>query len=387
MRVPRVGTPGLHPPQPGPAKQEGDGRSPAGVFALGSAFGYAESASTGLPYLALSAQDYCVDVSGSPLYNRIVDTRVVGDSAVAGSTEPMRRDLLAGGDQAYKVGFVIEHNPQGVTGAGSCIFAHLWKSADSTTAGCTAMPEPSMRTLLTTLKVSAHPVFVLLPRAEYERLRARRGSCRHSPSSILVAQRMDEAARKRRLSNTARILLGLFGGAACGLLLAWHDPSLAASAANIAQPLGRLWLNALQMTVVPLVLALVVGGVSTANDAAASGRVARRAIVVFALLLAVGAALVAVVAPMLLSMVPRDPAPLGEAARDDTRRTRNGSPQSGCRRSDRGAHTEQRDCRRGAKRDAAARRIRAVLRLCADLRKLARRAPYERIPRRPSPTR
>ena len=162
---------GLNPPQPGPVKKEGDGRSPAGVFAIGSAFGYAESASTGLPYLALSAQDYCVDVSGSPLYNRIVDTRVVGDSAVAGSTEPMRRDLLAGGDQAYKVGFVIEHNPQGVTGAGSCIFAHLWKSADSTTAGCTAMPEPSMRTLLTTLKVSAHPVFVLLPRAEYERLR------------------------------------------------------------------------------------------------------------------------------------------------------------------------------------------------------------------------
>jgi L,D-peptidoglycan transpeptidase YkuD (ErfK/YbiS/YcfS/YnhG family) len=163
---------GLHPPQPGPAKQEGDGRSPAGAFAIGSAFGYAESASTGLPYLALSAQDYCIDVSGSPFYNLIVDKRVVGAAAVARSTEPMRRDLLADGDQAYKVGFVIEHNPRGVTGAGSCIFAHLWKSADSATAGCTAMPEPSMRTLLTTLKASAHPVFVLLPRAEYERLRA-----------------------------------------------------------------------------------------------------------------------------------------------------------------------------------------------------------------------
>ena len=163
---------GLHPPQPGPAKQEGDGRSPAGVFAIGSAFGYAESASTGLPYLALSAQDYCIDVSGSPFYNLIVDKRVVGAAAVARSTEPMRRDLLADGDQAYKVGFVIEHNPRGVTGAGSCIFAHLWKSADSATAGCTAMPEASMRTVLAQLEASAHPVFVLLPRAEYERLRA-----------------------------------------------------------------------------------------------------------------------------------------------------------------------------------------------------------------------
>jgi len=119
---------------------------------------------------------------------------------------------------------------------------------------------------------------------------------------------MDEAIRRRRLSNTTRILLGLFGGAACGLLLAWYDPPLAASAAGVAQPIGRLWLNALQMTVVPLVLALVVGGVSAANDAAASGRVARRAIVVFAALLGVGATLVAVVAPMLLSLLPRAPA-------------------------------------------------------------------------------
>jgi len=112
----------------------------------------------------------------------------------------------------------------------------------------------------------------------------------------------------QRLSNTTRILLGLALGAIGGLLLAWFDDSWAARAAGIAQPVGRLWLNALQMTVVPLVLALVVVGVSAANDAAASGRTARRAIVVFLLLLAAGAAFVAIVAPLLLSLLPRDPA-------------------------------------------------------------------------------
>jgi L,D-peptidoglycan transpeptidase YkuD (ErfK/YbiS/YcfS/YnhG family) len=162
---------GLHPAQPGPAKQEGDGRSPAGVFAIGTAFGYAQSASTGLPYTALNAGEYCIDVSGSPSYNRIVDAGKVGAAAVAGSTEPMRRDLHADGDQAYKIGFVIEHNPNGVTGAGSCIFAHLWKSADSSTAGCTAMAEPALRELLGWLRADARPVFVLLPQAEYQRLR------------------------------------------------------------------------------------------------------------------------------------------------------------------------------------------------------------------------
>ena len=76
------------------------------------------------------------------------------------------------------------------------------------------------------------------------------------------------------MSATTRILLGLILGALCGLLLAWFDPAHAARAAAIAQPVGRLWLNALQMTVVPLVLALVIVGVSAANDAAASGRTA-----------------------------------------------------------------------------------------------------------------
>ena len=162
---------GLHAAQPGPVKKEGDGRSPAGVFAIGSAFGYAPKETTALPYLALGPDDWCIDVTGSPLYNRIVDARAVGKEAVEGSSEPMRRDLHANGDNAYAVGFVIEHNANGAPGAGSCIFAHVWKSADSGTAGCTAMPIDAMRRLLRWLRPDAHPAFVLLPQAEYRRLR------------------------------------------------------------------------------------------------------------------------------------------------------------------------------------------------------------------------
>jgi hypothetical protein len=155
----------------GPMKQEGDGRSPAGVFAIGEAFGYAANASTALPYAAMQASDYCIDVSGSPLYNRIVDAEVVGRDAVAGSTEPMRRDIHADGDQRYRLGFVIEHNPQGRPDAGSCIFAHLWKSPRSSTAGCTAMDPAAMQALLAWLDAKQQPVFVLLPENEYSRLR------------------------------------------------------------------------------------------------------------------------------------------------------------------------------------------------------------------------
>lgn len=158
--------------QPGPVKREGDGRSPAGVFAIGEAFGYAPTADTTLPYAPMQASNYCVDVSGSPLYNQIVDANVVGAAAVAQATEPMRRDLHADGDQRYRLGFVIEHNTQAAPMGGSCIFAHLWKSADDPTTGCTAMAPGTMAAVLAWLRPELDPVFVLLPLPEYRRLRS-----------------------------------------------------------------------------------------------------------------------------------------------------------------------------------------------------------------------
>ena len=164
---------GMSPPQQGgPIKREGDNRSPAGVFRIGDVFGYAAHGPTAMPYRALTVNDYCMDVSGTAQYNRIVDSIVVGMDGVKGSTEPMRRDLHANGDQRYRLGFVIEQNPQAVPNGGSCIFAHLWKSPTDATAGCTAMTPPVMQSLLAWLKPQDHPVFVLLPQAEYERLRA-----------------------------------------------------------------------------------------------------------------------------------------------------------------------------------------------------------------------
>lgn len=163
---------GLHPDQAGPRKQEGDGRSPAGVFRIGDAFGYAASTRTQLRYVAMTASDYCIDVAGSPLYNQIVDARIVGKHAIEGSTEPMRRDIHVEGDHRYKLGFVIEHNAARAAGKGSCIFAHIWKAPGVPTAGCTAMEEEALGELLEWLDSARNPIFVLLPEQEYERVRA-----------------------------------------------------------------------------------------------------------------------------------------------------------------------------------------------------------------------
>jgi Na+/H+-dicarboxylate symporter len=107
---------------------------------------------------------------------------------------------------------------------------------------------------------------------------------------------------------STRVLLGLALGAVIGLALAFWDPAVATVVAGFVQPVGRLWLNALQMTVVPLVVALIVLGVNTASDAASSGRTARKAIVVFLILLTLAAIYTALAAPALLSLLPRDEA-------------------------------------------------------------------------------
>ncbi|MDR2871757.1 MAG: hypothetical protein LBV45_04420 [Xanthomonadaceae bacterium] len=163
---------GLHPPQiQEPRKQEGDGRSPAGIFAIGTAFGYAASADTAMPYQAMRNTHYCIDVPDSPLYNRIVDADEAGSAAVAGSTEPMRLDLRRAGDSRYRLGLVIEHNPERIPGGGSCIFVHLRRHPSETTAGCTSMDETDMHRLLHWLQPDAHPQFILLPRPQYDRWR------------------------------------------------------------------------------------------------------------------------------------------------------------------------------------------------------------------------
>ena len=161
---------GLHPQQNGVRKREGDGKAPAGIFQLGDAFGYADTMNTGLGYQPMRASHYCIDVPSSPLYNQTVDAQDVGDKAVKGSSEGMRRDIHYG-DQQYRKGIFIAHNPGNQPGAGSCIFMHLWQSAGVPTAGCTAMDEGAMDRLLAWLDRAQQPIYVALPQAEYERLR------------------------------------------------------------------------------------------------------------------------------------------------------------------------------------------------------------------------
>lgn len=149
----------------GPVKREGDGKSPAGVFALTGTFGYAASPPEGaaLPYTQVDARWRCVDDPASRHYNRVLDERTTTVDWT--SAEDMRR-----ADPLYTWVVEIAHNPARTGGDGSCIFLHVWGGPDAPTVGCTAMAEPALAGLLTRLAPGDTSAFVLLPRAEYDAL-------------------------------------------------------------------------------------------------------------------------------------------------------------------------------------------------------------------------
>ena len=87
--------------------------------------------------------------------------------------------------------------------------------------------------------------------------------------------------------TTVRILLALAAGLTVGAAMAGH-PAIEKIIA-VADPVGGLWLDALRMTIVPLVFSLLVVGVSAAAGTAAAGGTAARALGLFGVLLTASA--------------------------------------------------------------------------------------------------
>lgn len=154
-------------------KREGDGCAPAGVFAIGPAFGYAAKPPSDckLAYRAATDRDYFVDDPTSADYNRWV-TIPAGQPNDPGkfwkSFEKMRRH-----DHRYEWGIVIQQNDHPVAkGKGSAIFFHVWQNAGVATVGCTAMARENLLELLRWVDAKQQPLLVQAPADEIKNLLA-----------------------------------------------------------------------------------------------------------------------------------------------------------------------------------------------------------------------
>lgn len=97
-----------------------------------------------------------------------------------------------------------------------------------------------------------------------------------------------------------------FAALLAGLALGWalSGGPAADMAAAIAGPLGSIWLRALQMTIVPLVAALLVTGIVRMVATARAGPMARRTLLTFLVVLAAGTLFAAFATPALLEAFP-----------------------------------------------------------------------------------
>jgi len=110
------------------------------------------------------------------------------------------------------------------------------------------------------------------------------------------------------MSLTTRVLIALVVGIAAGVGIASSGSPTLARAAMAIEPLGTLWINAIRMTVIPLVVGSLIVGITSAPNARSVGRVGRGAIVFFIVTLFVGAGYAALIAPLLIDRIPLDPA-------------------------------------------------------------------------------
>ena len=86
------------------------------------------------------------------------------------------------------------------------------------------------------------------------------------------------AAEPARVSGTWPVLLALVAGLAVGIGTASLGDGVREPALKAANMVGGLWLNALKMTVIPLIVALLVTGIAKGAEAARGGRIAGRSV-------------------------------------------------------------------------------------------------------------
>ena len=137
------------------SKEEGDAKTPEGVYSFSMAFGLEEDPGSRLPYHRIIEGDFYVDDSKSRYYNRLVNENEVAKDW--DSAEHLIRET-----PHYNYGLVISYNPDCVPEKGSAIFLHCNKTSENKqTSGCVSIPEEYMKQIL--CEADADTKIVIVP--------------------------------------------------------------------------------------------------------------------------------------------------------------------------------------------------------------------------------
>ncbi len=124
------------------------------------------------------------------------------------------------------------------------------------------------------------------------------------------------------MKETTRVLVALAAALICGIAIAASRNASLLRAVDFIVPVGTLWVNAIRMTMIPLVVSLLITGVASADDLRSIARIGGRSLVTFVALLAGTAIVVIPLSLAMFQMLPRRlgimalPAGAAEAAGD-----------------------------------------------------------------------
>ncbi|HEV2598263.1 dicarboxylate/amino acid:cation symporter [Sphingopyxis sp.] len=100
------------------------------------------------------------------------------------------------------------------------------------------------------------------------------------------------------------ILSALIAGMLLGIAMDLVAPATGTAALPYVETAGLLWLKALTMTIIPLIVALLVTGITATADAARAGKLAARSVLVFMVGITLTGLMSLIVTPLLLRVFP-----------------------------------------------------------------------------------
>ena len=142
---------------PGPERQEGDGATPEGIYAIGSTmYGTDPDPGTLFPYHQLVCGDWWDEDAASTAYNTFQHVACGSTPSFAGDSEALWTE-----GNAYPSMAVIDFNTPAAGPIGSGIFLHA--DIGAPTQGCVSLPYADLIQVLTWLNPALHPVVVMGP--------------------------------------------------------------------------------------------------------------------------------------------------------------------------------------------------------------------------------
>lgn len=147
--------------EPGAAKRERDGRTPAGVFALGKIYTADATLPPGseYPFVTVTEADAWPDDPENPYYNQFLTFKNPAERPAWFEKQKMKPT-----DWAYRWRIEIRHNSEPIVpGRGSAIFFHIRRGETRPSSGCTTMAQAELVNVIRWLRAAAVPHYVVAP--------------------------------------------------------------------------------------------------------------------------------------------------------------------------------------------------------------------------------